>query len=234
MRMTNGADYRLLLVEDDHELASMVTDYLRPHGFHVETVPRGDEAVARICADQPDMVVLDVNLPGMDGFSVCRQARPLYPGPILILTARAEEVDEVVGLEVGADDYLSKPIRPRAFLARLRVHLRKAQTGDAADERLTIGDLEVDAGRRVVTLSRQAVDLTTAEFDLLWLLAQNAGRPLSRRMLSEALLGLPHDGMDRSIDLRVSRLRRKLGDDPAAPQRVKSVRGVGYMLAKDP
>ncbi len=232
--MNDGADYRLLLVEDDRELASMVTDYLRPHGFHVETVARGDEAVARISGDQPDVVVLDVNLPGMDGFAVCRQARPLYSGPILILTARAEEVDEVVGLEVGADDYLSKPIRPRAFLARLRVHLRKAQAGDAADERLTIGDLEVDAGRRVVTLARQPLDLTTAEFDLLWLLAQNAGKPLSRRTLSETLLGLPHDGMDRSIDLRVSRLRRKLGDDPAAPQRVKSVRGVGYMLAKDP
>jgi DNA-binding response OmpR family regulator len=224
-----------LLVEDDAELASMVADYLGTQGFEVSVEGRGDAAVDRIAVDQPDVLILDVNLPGMDGFSLCRRVRPTFHGPIVILTARGEEVDEVVGLEVGADDYLSKPVRPRVLVARLRAHLRKATPAESGQEPslLTLGDLRIDASRRVVELRAQAVETTTAEFDVLWLLAQHAGKVLSRKELFESLHGFPYDGLDRSIDLRISRLRRKLGDDPERPQRIKSVRGVGYLLSAE-
>jgi two-component system OmpR family response regulator/two-component system response regulator RstA len=225
-----------MLVEDDAELASMVADYLAAEGFDVSIVGRGDLAVARIASERPDVVVLDVNLPGIDGFSICRRVRTSFPGPILILTARGEEVDEVVGLEVGADDYLSKPVRPRVLLARLRAHLRKAPLADDATEPrevISLGDLRIDASRRIVELKSREVQTTTAEFDVLWLLAQHAGKVLSRKEIFESLHGFPYDGLDRSIDLRVSRLRRKLGDDPEKPRRIKSVRGVGYLLSAE-
>lgn len=233
--MNVEADYRVLLVEDNHELAAMVADYLTPHGFAVTTEPRGDRAVERILDENPDAVILDVNLPGLDGFSVCRQVRSEFKGPILILTARGDEVDEVVGLEVGADDYMAKPVRPRALLARLRAHLRRASPADAdlPDNRIEVGSLLVDASRRAVELAGEEVELTTAEFDLLRLLAENAGAVLSRNDIYQKLHGVKYDGVDRSIDLRVSRLRKKLGDDPSNPQRIKSVRSVGYMLSVD-
>lgn len=230
------SSYRLLLVEDDAELASMVADYLTPQDFDVTIEGRGDLAIARIASEKPDVVILDVNLPGMDGFSVCRQVRTFFPGPILILTARGEEVDEVVGLEVGADDYLAKPVRPRILLARLRAHLRKSTAVDGATGRsevIALGALRIDASRRIVELGSLTVETTTAEFDLLWLLAQHAGKVLSRRDMFEHLHGFPYDGLDRSIDLRVSRLRRKLGDDSEKPQLIKSVRGVGYLLSSE-
>jgi two-component system OmpR family response regulator/two-component system response regulator RstA len=161
--------------------------------------------------------------------------RTTFSGPILILTARGEEVDEVVGLEVGADDYLSKPVRPRVLLARLRAQLRKSTFTDGATERdeISLGDLRIDASRRIVELRSLTVETTTAEFDVLWLLAQHAGKVLSRREMFEQLHGFPYDGLDRSIDLRVSRLRRKLGDDSEKPRLIKSVRGVGYLLSSE-
>jgi two-component system, OmpR family, response regulator RstA len=231
-----SSSYRLLLVEDDAELASMVADYLATEGFDVSIEGRGDLAIARIASEKPDVLVLDVNLPGIDGFSICRRVRTSFRGPILILTARGEEVDEVVGLEVGADDYLSKPVRPRILLARLRAHLRKAPSADNAvepGEVILLGDLRIDPSRRVVELQAREVETTTAEFDVLWLLAQHAGKVLSRKEMFEILLGFPYDGLDRSIDLRVSRLRRKLGDDPEKPRLIKSVRGVGYLLSTE-
>jgi DNA-binding response OmpR family regulator len=226
----------VLLVEDDPELASMVADFLTPHGFQVAVEPRGDHAARRIVVEQPDVVVLDVNLPGLDGFSVCRAVRNEFAGPILILTARGDEVDEVVGLEVGADDYMAKPVRPRVLLARLRAHLRKASPGDAdaAARRIQVGALIVDSGRRAAQYDGQPIVLTTAEFDLLWLLAEHAGQVLSRNNIYQRIHGIEHDGFDRSIDLRISRLRKKLGDDPNNPQRIKSVRGVGYILSVEP
>ncbi len=231
--MTIPAECRILLVEDDAELASMVADFLTPHGFAVLIEGRGDRAVERIHLELHDAVILDVNLPGLDGFSVCRTVRSRFTGPILILTARGEELDEVVGLEVGADDYIAKPVRPRVLLARLRAHLRKvtAADNDAYNRRIMIGTLRIDAGRRTVELMGQEIELTTAEFDLLWLLAENVGQVVSRSDIYQRLHGLKHDGADRSIDLRVSRLRKKLGDDPINPQRIKSVRGVGYLLS---
>jgi len=224
---------RVLLVEDDRELAYMVAEFLTSHGFEMLIEFRGDLVESRMAADRPDVVILDVNLPGLDGFSVCRQIRGSFSGPILILTARGEEVDEVIGLEVGADDYLTKPVRPHALLARLRVHLRKAtsQPVDAADSKIDTGSLVIDQSCRTVELEGQSLDLTTAEFDLLWLLAQNVGKVLSRGVMYQELHGMRYDGIDRSMDLRVSRLRKKLGDDPHNPRRIKSVRGVGYILS---
>ena len=153
-----------------------------------------------------------------------------------MLTARGEEVDEVLGLEAGADDYMAKPVRPRALLARLRTHLRRVTPTEeeARSQPIVVGSLVVDAARRAVEISGEPLDLTTAEFDLLKLLAEHAGHTLSRNDIYQRIHEMKYDGVDRSIDLRISRLRKKLGDDPAKPQRIKSVRGVGYMLSVEP
>ena len=235
---------RLLIVEDDAELARLVADYLAGAGFEVDVEGRGDRAVSRILAERPDLVVLDLMLPGEDGLSVCRRVRPAYRGAILMLTAQGDEVDEVVGLEMGADDYMAKPVRPRLLLARIRSLLRRTErkTGTTSggvepappvvpETGLRVGDLLVDPARREVELRGRPVALTTAEFDLLELLARHAGEVLTRPDIYRALRGIEYDGLDRSIDLRITRLRRKLGDDARQPTRIKSVRGVGYLLA---
>ena len=225
---------RILLVEDDLELAKLVVEYLEQNDFAVVVEPRGDRANDAIAQLSPDLVILDIMLPGLDGLTICRQARPVYAGPILMLTARGDELDEVVGLEVGADDYLTKPVRPRVLLARIRTLLRRtAGASDAAAlRRVEVGGLAVDAGRRTVSLDGQGVELTSAEFDLLWYLAKHAGEPLSREQIYREVRGIEHDGIDRSIDLRVSRLRSKLG--ARGPKLIKSVRGVGYQLVIPP
>ena len=228
--------YRILLVEDESRLASMIADFLTPHGFEVLLEGRGDTAISRIVNENPDAVILDVNLPGLDGFAVCQAVREKYRGAIIMLTARGEEADEVLGLEVGADDYMAKPVRPRALLARLKTHLRRVvpTEDDVNSKPITVGSLVVNPARRNAELDRQILDLTTAEFDLLLLLAEHAGRTLSRSDIYQRIHGVKYDGVDRSIDLRISRLRKKLGDDPMKPQRIKSVRGVGYMLSFEP
>jgi two-component system OmpR family response regulator/two-component system response regulator RstA len=226
--------YRILLVEDDGPLASMVAEFLGQQGCDTAIERRGDAAVGRILAEIPDAVLLDVNLPGLDGFSICRNVREKYAGVIIMLTARGEEVDEVLGLEAGADDYLAKPVRPRALLARLQSHLRRAVPGERAVAPLVVGSLVVDDGQRRATIGGREVNLTTAEFDLLLLLAKHAGCTVSRKDLYLQLQGMKYDGLDRSIDLRISRLRKKLGDDPLRPKRIKSVRGAGYLLSVEP
>ena len=224
---------RLILVEDDRELAAMVADFLNANGFEVTVEGNGTNALHRILSEQFDVIVLDIGLPGMDGITICRNVRPTFEGPILMLTARGDEIDEVVALEVGADDYMSKPVRPRALLARLRVHLRRSSisSSDNTTTKVIIHGMVIDTANRTVTVEDKQIDLTTAEFDLLWLLAKSAGKALSRDDLYQELHGVRYDGMDRSIDLRVSRLRKKLGDDPIHPQRIKSIRSVGYLLA---
>ena len=232
--MSAASDFNVLLVEDDRELAQMVKEFLELHGFQISIEDRGDTAIDRIISESPDAVILDVNLPGLDGFGVCRAVRQKFSGPILILTARGDEVDEVVGLEVGADDYLAKPARPRVLLARLRAHLRKtSQDASRANDRIEVGSLVIDASRRTAECDGQSLELTTAEFDLLWLLAENVGQVLNRSHIYEKLHGFQYDGVDRSIDLRVSRLRKKLEENPNNPRRIKSVRGVGYMLSME-
>ncbi|MCP4786286.1 MAG: response regulator [Fuerstiella sp.] len=233
--MTSDQDFRVLLVEDDQALGAMMRDYLMDEGFEVMIETRGDTAVNRILREAADAVILDVNLPGLDGISVCRTVRRSYSGPILILTARGDDLDEIVGLEVGADDYMRKPIKPRMLLARLRAHLRQSTViGEQnSPAQISVGGLTIDSRQRSFQLDGQPISLTTAEFDLMWLLASNVGQVLSRDHIYQTLNGFKYDGLDRSIDLRVSRLRKRIGDDPTNPQRIKSIRGVGYLLVSD-
>ncbi len=225
------AEFSVLLVEDDLELASLVQHYLTLRGFEVFVEHRGDTAVARFGQVCPDLVILDIGLPGLDGLQLCKQLRQVFLGPIVMLTALDEEADEVLGLEVGADDYLCKPVRPRILLARIRSLLRR-HTGDSTTATcLEIGALKIDSGTREVHMHEAAIELSTADFDLLLVLAKNAGTVLTRDKLAGDVRGIKHDSFDRSIDLRVSRLRKKLGDDPRKPTLIKSIRGVGYLLA---
>ncbi len=220
---------KILLVEDDQGLASLVVEYLGREGLPVEVLHTGAGAVERILADPPDLVILDWMLPGEDGLSICRRLRPGFPGAVMMLTARGDEVDQVVGLEVGADDYLPKPVSPRLLAARVRALLRR-RPGAASPEPLALGALVVDRGRREATLEGRDLALTTAEFDLLWLLSSSAGQVVDRETLFQELRGIPYDGLDRAIDVLASRLRQKLEAAPGQPRRLKSVRGVGYML----
>ncbi|GHU03156.1 DNA-binding response regulator [Betaproteobacteria bacterium] len=231
---------RILLVEDDDRLAKLTAEYLQKNDFDVSIETRGDTAETRILVDDPDLVILDIMLPGKDGFDVCRSVRATYKGVILMLTARDEDFDQILGLELGADDYLAKPVQPRLLLARIKALLRRTPVpagtteypvqGDEAE--LAFGYFRISQATRSAFLGDETIDLTTAEFDLLWLLALHAGNILSRDDLLQELRGIGFDGIDRSIDARISRLRRKLGDDPENPTRIKTVRGKGYLFSK--
>jgi DNA-binding response OmpR family regulator len=222
----------ILVVEDDRPLAAMIADYLQQQGFTVTVEGSGDRAVPRILADAPDLVVLDWMLPGLDGPTVCRAVRDAYPGAILMLTARGGEADEVMGLDVGADDYLAKPVRPRVLLARIHALLRRPRAPTTvARAPLRLGELTIDATLREVRVRDEPIELTSGEFDLLLLLASHAGQVVSRRTMYQKLRGAEQDDFDRSIDLRISRLRHKLHRVPGYPDPIRSVRGVGYLYA---
>ncbi|SDN83879.1 response regulator [Pseudomonas jinjuensis] len=226
---------RILIVEDDQRLAELTQDYLESNGLQVSVESNGALAVERVLAERPDLVVLDLMLPGEDGLSICRRVRPEYDGPILMLTARTDDMDQVQGLEMGADDYVCKPVRPRLLLARIRALLRRKESaepaqGAVASKRLTFGQLTIDNAMREAWLGEQTIELTSAEFDLLWLLASNAGRILSREEIFNSLRGIEYDGQDRSIDVRISRIRPKIGDDPMHPRQIKTVRSKGYLF----
>ena len=224
----------VLIIEDDERLAELTRDYLESNGFKVTIEGEGSRGVEQILALQPDLVILDLMLPGEDGLSICRRVRPDYAGPILMLTARTDDMDQVLGLEMGADDYVPKPVQPRVLLARMRALLRRAEIADQSGEsRLNFGNLEVDSATREAWLEGERIDLTSAEFDLLWLLASNAGRVLTREEIFNNLRGIKYDGQDRSIDVRVSRIRPKIGDDPNHPHRIKTVRSKGYLFVKE-
>jgi two-component system response regulator RstA len=233
--------WRILIVEDDERLADLTREYLETNGLTVSLETHGGAAVERIRNEQPDLVVLDLMLPGEDGLSICRRVRPYYSGPIIMLTARTDDLDQVLGLEMGADDYIGKPVQPRVLLARIRAMLRRVENVPMAAEkssgeepvRLQFNDLVVDRSMREAWLNEQSIDLTSAEFDLLWLLASHAGRVLSREEIFTALRGIEYDGQDRSIDVRVSRIRPKIGDDPIHPRRIKTVRSKGYLFVKE-
>lgn len=231
---------RILIVEDDLRLAELTRDYLQGNGLDVAIEGDGARAVQRILAEQPDLVVLDLMLPGEDGLSICRKLRPAYTGAILMLTARTDDLDQVLGLELGADDYVCKPVRPRVLLARIRALLRRSEQQSASldvsgepQRRLQFGALQIDQGMREAWLAGQSIELTSAEFDLLWLLAANAGRILSREEIFNALRGIEYDGQDRSIDVRISRIRPKIGDDPMHPRLIKTVRSKGYLFVAE-
>lgn len=224
----------IVLVEDDARLARLTAQYLESHGVLVHVVARGDLAVAEVLRLRPDVVLLDLMLPGASGNEVCRQLRQRVDVPIIMVTARTEEADRVLGLEDGADDYVHKPFSSRELLARIRANARRAQgKAGPARQRIAIGELVVDAASVTATLGDQRLSLTTYEFQLLHVLAERAGHVLSRDQLLHLLQGSTEESFDRSIDVHVSRLRHKLEQDPRRPRFLKTIRGVGYMLVRE-
>lgn len=229
----------VFLVEDDQSLASLVKDYLSLQGFKVSVEERGDLAVKRILQSKPDIVILDIMLPGKNGLDICRELRATTQLPIIMLTARSDEIDQIVGLEVGADDYVPKPAQPRLLLARINALLRRIHQEENNQEisdkntPLIFGDLTINAAKQEVYWQHKLIELTTNEFDLLHLLASHAGNILSRDDLLNKLRGFGYDGMDRTVDMLISRLRKKFSDDPSKPKRIKTVWKKGYLFVAE-
>jgi len=221
----------ILLIEDDPRLAEMVSEYLGEAGFRVSVAGSGGEGLKRLAREAYDLLVLDLMLPDMDGLEVCRRLRAKSDTPVLMLTARGDAMDRIVGLEIGADDYLPKPFEPRELLARLRAILRR-QAAPAQGEVLRFGRLEIDRAARAVRLEGRELGLTAHQFALLLAFAENAGRVLSRESIMDLLKGAALEAFDRSIDVHVSRLRAVIEDDPKKPHRILTVRGAGYVFAK--
>lgn len=228
----------ILVIDDDIELCELLKEYLVPEGFEVEAVHDSNKGIERALSGEHDFVVLDVMLPGVSGFEVLRALRRTSTVPVLMLTARGEDVDRIVGLEMGADDYLPKPFNPRELVARIRAIRRRGETKreteqeEAINEQITVGDVDLDAGTRMVRKSGRAVDLTAAEFDLLDMLLKSAGHVISRKDLVSKVLGRGLDPFDRSIDVHISSLRKKLGHKVKGMERIKTIRGIGYLYAQ--
>lgn len=222
---------KILLVEDDTSLAQWVSEYLVEQGFDVVLCHRGDEAVQAVKKHNPDLVLLDLMLPGKDGMSVCRDLRIFYHQPIIMMTAKGDEIDEVLGLEVGASDYVIKPVRPRVLLARINAVMREKQGGsDANSDEISIGSLQIDTLSRDVFLDGTKLALSNAEYSLLFYLASNADQILDRDSVFLATKGREYDGLDRSVDVLISALRKKIGDDPQSPNKIKTIWGKGYLF----
>lgn len=226
----------VLIIDDDTRLSAMLADYLAGAGYRVRTAAAGRPGLEDIARTPPDAVILDVMLPDLDGFEICRRIRASSNVPILMLTAKGEETDRIVGLELGADDYLPKPFNPRELLARLKAILRRSQP-DAAMAALGIlsfGTLEIDRDARAARISGQDCHLTGHQFDLLLALAEHAGRVLSRDRLMELTKGEDLEAFDRSIDVHISRIRQAIETDPRSPRRIITVRGAGYVFSRNP
>lgn len=228
---------KIMLVEDDVKLAEMTKEYLEKNLFEVSVEHRGDLAVERILKEKPDFVILDYMLPGKDGKSICRELRPQFHNPIIIVTAHDDEVDEIVTLEIGVDDYIVKPITPRNLLARITNLINRYEriAAEASVEQSVAkpdshGSLQIDVQKRIAIVDGRDVNLTSCEFDLLSYFFANQGIILTREEIYRQMRGIEWDGADRSIDLRVSRLRNKIDDNGKSPRFIKSVRGTGYML----
>lgn len=224
---------RILLIEDDARLAEMVSDYLEGAGFRVTRAGTGGDGLSMHARETFDALVLDLMLPDIDGLEVCRRIRATATTPILMLTARGDAMDRIVGLELGADDYLPKPFEPRELLARLKAILRRAKAGVSPSDILRFGRLEIDRAAREVRLDGTARILTSYQFALLLALADHAGRVMSRDTLMDLVKGEPLEAFDRSIDVHISRIRAEIEDDPRKPKRVITVRGAGYVFAKE-
>jgi DNA-binding response OmpR family regulator len=223
---------RALLIDDDRELGRLLTDYLGPHDVELDHAETGPLGLEKLEARGYDVVLLDVMLPGADGFEICRRIRRKHDVPIVMLTARGDDTDRIVGLELGADDYVPKPFNPRELLARLRAVMRRARPG-AVSEKLSVGPIEIDVPGHRVSIDGKDVTLTSFEFRLLVLLARRAGETVPREELATALKGGGYDpSVDRSLDVHVSHLRQKLGDDAREPKRIRTIRGVGYVLVR--
>jgi DNA-binding response OmpR family regulator len=223
---------RILMIEDDARLGGMVRDYLAESGYRVSVCETGADGLAALGREPYDALILDVMLPDLDGFEVCRRVRASSEVPILMLTARGAPTDRIVGLELGADDYLPKPFEPRELLARLRAILRRRKSASSAAAALRFGRLEIDRDARIVRLDGEERALTSYQFDLLVALAEHAGRVLSRETLLDLVKGESLEAFDRSIDVHVSRIRAAIEADPRKPRRIITVRGAGYVFAK--
>jgi DNA-binding response OmpR family regulator len=222
----------VLVVDDEPKIVEVVGDYLRSAGFSVTTAADGEGAVASARARPPDLVLLDLGLPGLDGLDVARELRRASPVPIIMLTARGSETDRVLGLELGADDYLVKPFSPRELLARVRAVLRRTEGLQTERERLVVGDVAIDTSRRQVTVGDRAVELTATEFDLLVQLAREPGRVFTRAQLLGAIHGVVVESYGRTVDAHIKNIRRKLEPEPREPRYLLTVYGVGYRLAE--
>lgn len=227
--------HSILLAEDDLRLAQLVKDYLESSEEYKVTIESNGGKVQRSVEDVcPELIILDVMLPNKDGLTICRELRPAFKGPILILTARDDNADQILGLECGADDYVVKPVEPRVLLARIRALLRRFDLEQKQDlEHINLGTLFIDSHSRSVTLEDHPVHLSSHEFDLLFTLARQPGQVMSREFLFNAIYSRPYDGLDRTIDVRISQLRKKLGDHADTPYRIKTVWGRGYILVED-
>ena len=231
---------KIVFVEDDPEVGSLIAAYLGKHDIDVLLETRGDRAIEVILAHQPDLVLLDIMLPGKDGMSLCRDLRPLWQGPIVLLTSLDSDMNHILSLEMGASDYILKTTPPAVLLARLRLHLRQHQSVPPVESATTprpphkalhFGTLCIDPLNRQVRLGDQNVVLSTADFDLLWELATHAGNIMDRDALLKNLRGVSYDGLDRSVDVAISRLRKKLNDSATEPYRINTVRNKGYLFA---
>ena len=223
----------ILVVDDEHKIAQLVRDYLENAGYRVVLAHDGKTAMAQFRYEQPDLVVLDLGLPGMDGIDVARSIRQGRNTPIIMLTARVEETDRIVGLELGADDYVTKPFSPRELVARVRAVLRRAGDSEPPSPLIRIRDLALDLEKRTVTRGGEAIDLTTTEFDLLTVLARQPGRVFSRTELLDRVQGTAFEGYERTIDVHVKNLRKKLEPDPRHPTYVLTVYGAGYRFTEE-
>ncbi|OEE58266.1 DNA-binding response regulator [Enterovibrio norvegicus FF-454] len=236
-----AATPRLFIVEDDDKLRHLLSSYFREQDFNVKAFDRGEAAVAAILSEQPDIVMLDLMLPDIDGLTICRQIRAQFSGKVLMLTASDDDFDHVAALEIGADDFVTKPIKPRVLLARLRALIRRADSQPKTTEHspsialntLAYGRLTLNKSRKRCALAEKHIPLSDSEFDLLWLLAESADKVLSRDTLTRAVRGIEYDGLDRTVDNKVVSLRKKLGDNPASPCRIITVRGKGYLFVPD-
>ena len=231
---------KIVFVEDDQDVGELIAAYLGRHGIDVLVESRGDRAEAVIAANRPDLVMLDIMLPGKDGMTLCRDLRASWSGPIVLLTSLDSDMNHILSLEMGANDYILKTTPPAVLLARLRLHLRQAGGGNSNEEiapvlsghkALRFGTLFIDPLNRQVALSDENIPLSTADFDLLWELATHAGQTLNRDALLKTLRGVSYDGLDRSIDVAISRLRKKLNDSATEPYRIKTIRNKGYLFA---
>lgn len=238
--MTDTSSFKsnahILVVEDDASLCEWIVNYLIKYNYEVSIANQGDMALLLIKEDNPDLVLLDINLPVKDGFEVCKEARLFYTNPILMMTASDDELDEVLGLEIGADDYITKPIRPRALLARIKLLLKKRSESmeeDNSVSELSFGCFKLDKTSRTVWLNGSAINISSNEYELLLILCSHAGVTMSREQLLSQLRGINYDGFDRTIDTMISRIRKKLNDDMANPKRIKTVWGKGYIFAPD-
>ncbi len=234
MSMSTSIIATITLVEDDVRLSELVGNHLELHGFKVNVIARGDRVSAHVRREPPDLLILDLGLPGEDGFTICKQLRPAYSNPILILTARNSDIDHVLGLELGADDYVIKPVEPRVLVARVHALLRRGHGRLRTEQKaLRFGNLHISINARSVTFEGRSIPLSSNEFELLVHLASHAGEVQSRAALFRQLYGREYDGIDRMLDVRISHLRRKLGEDADNSERIKTIWGLGYIFVPD-